>query len=186
MQEAMNHVLGIAIKLDPTGKLDNFVFDDEHAQLPVPATSYNFETYIADQVLNEDKIRKWGGTCYAGVTHEMQNHYFGRRGGFLGFFQKKKSKQDYLPALCFIFTDGENSDHSEAQEAFERARDFPIFFCLVGIGPHAFSFLKRMERQESDVEFVNLSNMRISDDELYNKIVSPKLVNWLRQHPPGS
>jgi hypothetical protein len=183
MQEALNHVLGLAMAFDPTQKLDNFVFDDQHAQLPAPATPGNFTTYIEDQVLNEKEIRKWGGTCYAGVVHEMQNHYFGKHHGLLNLFHKKK-KADHLPALCFLFTDGENSDHGEAREAFERATDYPVFFCLVGIGAgHSFRFLRQMESGESDCEFVNLNNLRISDDELYEKIVSPKLVNWLKLHP---
>ncbi len=185
MQEAMNHVLGIAMAFDPSHQLDNFVFDDKHAQLPVPATPKNFETYIHDQVLNEDKIRKWGTTCYAGVIHQMQDHYFGKHHSLLGMFHKKKEKIDHLPALCFMFTDGANNmeDHEPARRAFERAAGYPVFFCLVGIGHGGgFPFLREMESSESDCEFVNLSDIRISDEDLYNKIVSPKLIRWLQTY----
>jgi hypothetical protein len=186
MQEAMNHVLGIAMAFDPTHKLDNFVFDDGHAQLDVPATPENYTTYIQDQVLNETKIKKWGSTKYAGVVHQMQDHYFGQHHSLFGFFHKKKPKSEHIPALCFLFTDGANDDddHEPAARAFERASDYPVFFCLVGIGNGGgFPFLRRLERTESDCEFVKLTDIRISDDDLYEKIVSPKLVNWLRTHP---
>lgn len=188
MQEAMNHVLGIAMAFDPSHRLDNFVFDNRHAQLPVPATPQNYMNYINEQVLTEDKIEKWGSTRYAGVIHQMQDHYFGKHNGLLSFFHKK-SKAEQTPALCFMFTDGANDydDHEPAAEAFERASAYPVFFCLVGIGHGGgFPFLREMERSESDCEFINLSNIRISDDELYAKIVSPKLVNWLKRHPPGA
>jgi hypothetical protein len=185
MQTALDRVLGFAMNIDPSHRLDNFVFDDRHAQLPLPATPNNYKTYIRDQVLTEDKIRKWGSTCYAGVIHQMQDHYFGRPGMLsrLGGLFHKSDLTAKIPALAFLFTDGDNDsdDYEPAREAFERASNSPIFFCLVGIGRHSFEFLREMEQREEDCEFVNLSNLNISDEELYQQIVSPKLVAWLKR-----
>ncbi len=190
VQEALNHVLGLAMAFDPSHKLKNFVFDDRWAGLDVMATPNNYQNYIRDQVLNEDKIPKWSGTEYAEVIHGVQDFHFGKRqgGGFFSMFRKKQSETakavGHRPVINFFFTDGDNQDRRAAEEAFQRASEFPIFFCLIGLGRgSSFSFLKYLDKTEPDCEFVDLSNLNISDEALYAKIMTPKLITWLRQHP---
>ena len=91
-----------------------------------------------------------------------------------------------IPVLGILITDGENSDPVTAERAITRSEDFPIFWCLVGVGHHSFSFLKQMNRKHDDVEFVNLENLYISDEYLYSQLVSSKLTKWLKAHPEGS
>lgn len=210
VQEALNHVLGLAMAFDPSHHLDVFVFDDQYAQLPVPATPENYHDYVKRQILTEDEIPKFGTTRYAGVIHQFQDHYFGedpehfehRRGrgensggGFFSrLFHGRKPAAARLvadpawaqiPVLGLLFTDGDNSDHRASEIAIQRSAPYPVFWSLVGIGEQSFRFIKQMDREFQDAEFVDLENIHLSDEQLYAELVSPKLVQWLKQHPPG-
>ncbi|MCB8882282.1 VWA domain-containing protein [Acidisoma cellulosilytica] len=214
VQEAINHVLGLAMNFDPTHHLDVWVFDHKHAQLPVAATPRNFHDYVNRQILTEDAIPKWGTTCYAGAMHQLQDHYFGRHAdhaahldgreeghhGLLSRLFHRHGQGDdaegrdgvrnfdaearKLPVLAVMITDGDNEDHAAAERAIRRSAPYPVFWSLVGIGDHAFRFLKQMDREFDDAEFVDLEDLRITDDALYAELVSPKLASWLKQHPP--
>jgi len=84
------------------------------------------------------------------------------------------------PTLMLFLTDGENTDKEPTQHAIHAARSLPLFWSFVGLGPaHHFQFLQELS-EDLDAEFVNVSHVRISDDELYRELVSSKLTNWLR------
>jgi hypothetical protein len=204
VQHAINHVLGLAMAFDPSHKLDVFVFDDQHAQLPKPATPENYSNYVKSQILTESEIPKWGGTRYAGVMHQFQDHYFGEhpdhqehrepRKASGGFFNKLFHRDavttqaaidpDWakLPVLGLLFTDGDNGDHFAAERAIARSAPYPVFWSLVGIGDQSFRFLRQMDQEFPDAEFVDLEDIHLSDEELYAELVSPKLISWLKTH----
>jgi hypothetical protein len=200
VQEILNHVLGLAMNFDASHKLDVFVFDDKFAQLPVPATPANYHDYVKRQILTETEIPKFGTTKYAGVIHAFQDHFFGehpehaehraKRPGFLGrlLHHERPAEVDdavaSIPVLGLLITDGENEDHREAEIAIQRSAPYPVFWSLVGVGRHDFRFLKQMNREFQDAEFVDIEHLEIPDDVLYAELVSDKLVRWLRQHPP--
>lgn len=202
VQEVLNHVLGLAMAFDPTHKLDVFVFDDQYAQLPDPATPDNFHDYVRRKILTEDEIPKFGTTKYAGVIHAFQDHYFGHdpahqehlkhKPGLLSRLfhhgQEPVVKVDpaiaKIPVLGLLITDGDNDDHRQSEIAIQRSADFPVFWSLVGVGDQAFRFLKQIDREFDDSEFIDLEHLNISDDQLYAELVSPKLVRWLKSHPP--
>lgn len=84
------------------------------------------------------------------------------------------------PTLMLFLTDGENTDKEPTKHALHAARSLPLFWSFVGLGPaHHFQFLQEIS-EELDAEFVNVSHVRISDDELYRELVSSKLTKWLR------
>jgi hypothetical protein len=199
VQEVLNHVLGLAMAFDPTHHLDVFVFDDKHAQLPVAATPKNYHDYVNRQILTETEIPKFGGTQYAGVIHQFQDHYFGEHPdhaehrehhGLLGrlFHHKDRrpafsAEEQNLPVLGLLITDGDNSDHKKAEIAIARSRPYPVFWSLVGIGEQSFRFLRQMDREFEDAEFVDLEHLNIPDEVLYGELVSQKLTRWLQRHP---
>jgi hypothetical protein len=199
VQEVLNHVLGFAMNFDPTHRLDVFVFDHKHAQLPVPATPQNYHDYVDRQILTEDEIPKFGLTKYAGVMHQFQDHYFGehpdhtehrQKHGLLGrllHHEKRPPAFDAeamkLPVLGLLITDGDNDDHAESEVAVERSRPYPVFWSLVGVGEQAFRFLRKIDREFDDAEFVDLEHLGIPDEALYAELVSPKLVRWLQRQP---
>jgi hypothetical protein len=201
VQEVINHVLGLAMAFDPSHRLDVFVFDDKSAQLPVPATPQNYLDYVDRQILTEDEIPKFGTTKYAGVVHKFQDHYFGEhpdhtehrehKPGLLGrLFHHGAARPPVdpeiakIPVLGLLITDGDNEDHRASEIAIQRSAPYPVFWSLVGVGRHAFGFLKQMDREFPDAEFVDLEDLGLSDDMLYAELVSAKLVRWLKQHPP--
>lgn len=202
VQEVVNHVLGLAMAFDPTHRLDVFVFDHKYAQLPSPATPDNFHDYVERQILTEDEIPKFGTTRYSGVIHAFQDHYFGldpkhqehrqHKPGLLGrLFHHQTGAEPQvdpslakIPVLGLLITDGDNEDHRESEVAIRRSEDFNVFWSLVGVGEHRFEFLRRMDREFEDSEFVDLEHLNISDEQLYAELVSPKLVQWLKGHPP--
>jgi hypothetical protein len=89
-----------------------------------------------------------------------------------------------IPVLGLLITDGDNEDHRASEIAIQRSAPYPVFWSLVGVGRHAFGFLKQMDREFPDAEFVDLEDLGLSDDMLYAELVSAKLVRWLKQHPP--
>jgi hypothetical protein len=202
VQEVLNHVLGLAMAFDPTHKLDVFVFDHQYAQLPDPATPDNFHDYVRRKILTEDEIPKFGTTKYAGVIHAFQDHYFGHDPAHQEHLQHKPGLLSRLfhhgqepvvkidpeiakiPVLGLLITDGDNDDHRQSEVAIQRSADFPVFWSLVGVGDQAFRFLKQIDREFDDSEFIDLEHLNISDDQLYAELVSPKLVRWLKSHPP--
>ena len=200
VQEVLNHVLGLAMAFDPSHQLDVFVFDDQSAQLPVPATPQNYHDYVNRRILTEDEIPKFGSTKYAGVMHKFQDHYFGEHpdhrdhlehkpGLFSRLFHHDAPRPpldpEYakIPVLGLLITDGDNEDHRPAEVAIKRSAPYPVFWSLVGVGRHAFSFLKQMDREFPDAEFVDLEDLGLSDEALYGELVSAKLVRWLKQAP---
>jgi hypothetical protein len=200
VQDILNHVLGLAMNFDPSHRLDVFVFDDKFAQLPVPATPTNYHDYVNRQILTETAIPKFGTTKYGEVIHAFQDHFFGehpdhaehrvKRHGFLGrlLHHERPTEVDSalagIPVLGLLITDGENEDHRAAEIAIQRSAPYPVFWSLVGVGRHDFRFLKQMNREFPDAEFVDLEHLEIPDEVLYAELVSKKLVRWLSQHPP--
>ena len=202
VQEVLNHVLGLAMAFDPSHKLDVFVFDHQYAQLPDPATPDNFHDYVRRKILTEDKIPKFGTTKYAGVIHAFQDHYFGHDPAHQEHLQHKPGLLSRLfhhgqeaavkidpaiakiPVLGLLITDGDNEDHRQSEVAIRRSADFPVFWSLVGVGDHEFRFLKQIDGEFDDSEFIDLEHLNISDEQLYSELVSPKLVRWLKSHPP--
>lgn len=90
-------------------------------------------------------------------------------------------RNDVQPTLMLFLTDGENGDKEGTRHALHAARDLPLFWSFVGLGPaHHFQFLQEVS-EELDAEFVNLSHVRISDDELYRELISSKLTRWLQR-----
>ena len=200
VQEVINHVLGLAMAFDPSHRLDVFVFDDKSAQLPQPATPQNYHDYVDRQILTESEIPKFGTTKYAGVVHKFQDHYFGEhpdhrehrehaQGLFGRLFHPNAARPppdpEYakIPVLGLLITDGDNDDHRASEIAIQRSAPYPVFWSLVGVGRHAFGFLRQMDREFPDAEFVDLEHFNLSDEALYAELVSAKLVRWLKQHP---
>jgi hypothetical protein len=86
-----------------------------------------------------------------------------------------------VPTLVLFITDGANNDHEEARRAFIAASEVPIFFALIGVGPHYhFDFLREMADSVSDCEFVNLEHVRQPDEQLFSQLITPKLTSWLK------
>ena len=101
-------------------------------------------------------------------------------GGMLsGLFGKKPQK---MPTYVIFVTDGDNSDHAEAERVIREASGYPIFWKFVGIGRAAFTFLKRLDtmagRKVDNANFFAFFGS-IPDGELYNGLLE-EYPKWLK------
>lgn len=207
VQEALGHLMGLASHIDESQKMDVFLFHNHAMQCRHPINRNNAESYVDREIIHGGHSL-WGGTEYSPVIHKAYEHYFPemthlhtrdalsghheKHGGFLsGLFHKHSHDQVQAPAsipqptsdpvLMLFLTDGECSDESHTIRALEAGKNLPLFWAFVGIGHH--SRLLREFAEEADAEFVNLNHIRVSDDELFSAVITPKLANWLRQPP---
>ena len=205
VQDALTHLLALAMHMDKSGRLDVFTFENDCAQCRVPATPDNYETFVRDHILDDSSVPKWGGTDYLGVMSLVYRHYFnpsplrlGRQAQpesapVHGLLDRLFHRQDpsnvpapfapepawtRTPTLAFFLTDGETENERQIERLLESQAPLPLFWVFVGLN-HQSSLLTRLGR-EPDSEFILLEDgVRISDDRLYEKLVTPKLVNWL-------
>lgn len=216
VQDALTHVLALAMHMDKSHRLDVFTFDDDATQCRFPATPENYETFVRKHILEDDQVSKWGATEYAPPIHLCYQHYYpdlphlhskeaahqhvqslahhhSHSGGmFSRLFGHKQPEvetpppapvlpnpDDHQPTVIFFFTDGECFDKHESQVAIHAATGLPLFWVFVGLA-HQSRFLEDLGR-EPDAEFVLLEEgIRISDDRLYQSIITPKLAQWVK------
>lgn len=76
VQNAMTHLLGLAMHLDPSQKLDAFTFDHRASQCREPITGANYQDYVRQFILNDPSIKKFGSTSYAPAIHMAYQHYY--------------------------------------------------------------------------------------------------------------
>ena len=207
VQDALTHLLGLAMHMDKSAKIDVFIFNNGAKQMPEPATPGNYEGYV-DRYITD---HVGGGTDYAPVIHLAYQHYYPTLGhlhsavsaarhvaslahhghGLMSrLFGHHKHNEppaqpvavdptNHDPVLMLFLTDGDNSDKQETRHAIHAATGLPLFWSFVGLAHHS-CFLEELSR-ETDAEFVHLEDgIRISDDDLYRQLISAKLGAWLR------
>lgn len=189
MQETSERLMGVAMKFDDNGELDVWSFSDRYAAAPV-ATKENYASYINESFMYHGGVRGtlWGGTEYGPVIEAAVEHYFPvekKSGFFGGLFGSKKdtSAATGEPAMLMLITDGANSDTAATSRILREAAGKPIYFMMVGVGPeHSFTFIDRMAQELPNVGFVNLNDLSISDDNLYEQLVSGEFATWVKQY----
>lgn len=201
VQEALGHLMGLAMHLDKQDSaMEVFLFDDSAHQIRAISPA-NAETYVENEILHHHGI--WNGTSYAPVIHKVYQHYHPDKqhlhsaaavtehhsllGGL--FHRKKHQPSQEVPAnvdttvespvLILFLTDGECNDHRHTQEALHASANLNIFWAFVGIS-HDSSLLREFA-EESDAEFVALEHIRVSDDEIFQSVVTPKFAEWLKR-----
>jgi hypothetical protein len=217
VQNALSHLLALAMHMDKTGRLDVFTFENRASQCREPATPDNYHDFVQKFILEDSRVDKWGGTEYSGVIHLAYEHYYPtmthlhsaeaarahmdvhpKKEGFLRrLFHRRRPEEaapepapvrsapaandpNTPPTLILFLTDGENTDEDATQHALHATEALPLFWSFVGLGEaHKFAFLQTIA-EDLDAEFVNLSHVRISDDELFRELISDKLTAWLR------
>lgn len=88
---------------------------------------------------------------------------------------------DTTPAMVFFQTDGSNSDESAVISLLNRNKDKPIYWFMVGVGdPRYFGFIKRISDEFDNVDFISVKDLDLSDEELYNKLLSGEFGQWIK------
>lgn len=192
IQETVDRLLAVALKFDDNGELDVWSFDNGVDALPT-ASGSDYNTYVKKNIINNRNITKWNGTSYAPVMNEMRNFYFpttpakAESKGFFGsMFGKKEAAPastqvtEDVPAMVLFVTDGSNDDKAEAERALIAAKNSNVYWQMVGVGPRSyFTFLEKMADDLPNVGFVNLSSLAMTDEQLYEELVSEEFCQWI-------
>ncbi|HPU80581.1 VWA domain-containing protein [Accumulibacter sp.] len=189
VQETVDRLLAIAGTFDDNGEMEVWTFNQGYSTPPV-ARAADFGSYVRKAILDNPKVDKWGGTNYAPVMNAVLDTYFrGERvvtsGGLFGLFKKTEQqapKDTHIPALCLFITDGDNSDAAEAERILREAQKYQIYWQLIGIGNDTdFRFIKKMADDLPNAGFCHFPNLRISDDAIYEALLTGELCDWLRK-----
>lgn len=182
MQETLDRLMGVAMKFDDNGELDIWAFSNSYKRCST-AASGDAGTFINNKFLREAQSALWGGTSYGPVLKDAIDYYFKPATGGLFGFGGKKSYTNDPPAMLLFITDGANDDRGAAAKVLKEAEGKPVYFMMVGIGPESnFSFIKDQADLLPNVGFVNLNDLSISDDNLYEQLVSGEFADWVKQY----
>ncbi len=193
LQNAVDQLMGVAVKFDDNGELDVFKFDTE-CEYVGTATPSNYENYV-----KKNGISARGGTAYGPIVNEAVKFFFQgngapakKVGGFFGFGGKTVAASpagDTSPVLMMILTDGEPGDRGDSlTRIFRNAEQHNIYFHLVGIGGTRSSFptIARLADDLDNVGEVYLPRLDMSDDEIYQQIICDELVGWIKTNQSGA
>lgn len=200
MQQTLDRLLGVALKFDDNGEIDAWTFDNEVSTLPT-FSAEDEGKYVQEHIINNHSLSLWGGTSYAPPLRASMDFYFGNNPiqqaaesakGWLGSLFGKKpaaapapaatsSKKD--PAMLLFVTDGENSDKDATRQVLrDAASSSPMYFQMIGVGPaHYFDFISEMADELPNVGFVNLSSLSMTDEQLYEQLVSQEFCDWIKK-----
>ncbi len=210
VQDALTHLLGLAMHMDKTGKLDVFTFENEANQCREPATEDNYPNYVKRFILDDESVDKWGGTDYAPVIHLAYQHYYPS----LTHLHTANAARQHVESLAHyghglmgrLFGHHKPEVAPDAPVTVDPADHQPTLMLFLTDGecgdheatrhavhaatglPLFWAFVglgheSRLLKElsgETDAEFVNFEHIGVSDDVLYSVLISKKLSNWLR------
>jgi hypothetical protein len=191
IQDTVSRLMAVSLRFDDNGELDGWAFDQRFKRL-AEANSDNYASWVRDEIMNAN-FEKWGNTRYAPVMADIVDRYFGpgakpRTPGMFGrLFGAKPTPVTPIdvttPALNLFVTDGANmrEDRPPAAKVMRDAQKHPLYWQLVGVGdPAEFGFLREMADELPNVGFLHLPSLDISDDDLYEQLLSEELCTWLK------
>lgn len=207
MQEAIQRVLPIAIQFDDNGEVPVYAFNQgaNYTRLQEDLTAKNFTSYVKKQIIS-GHIPKWGGTDYSAVlaaslmdlgfqrvrptTQAVKGFSFKR---FFGMEKEQPvSKDPYwtrtsgtnLPALVYMFTDGQPGDKDETRKVLRECVDscMPVYFNFIGVGMDNFEFLQDIADEFPNVGFAAIQDIaRVAGgDDIYDYLLPKEMLEWLK------
>lgn len=202
IQNTIDRLVPIAMKFDDNGEMDVWTFHNS-AQQVSSVTKQDMDGYVKREILEKAGVSLWGGTQYEPPMSSIRDFYFGSGrpaatasagGGLLGkLFGSKPAAPApaaapaggaKTPAMVLLLTDGANSDRRET-EAFLRASvGLPVYWQMIGVGPDVreFAFIEEMADALPNVGFVSLASLDVSDEQLYDKLLSQELCDWVKKY----
>jgi hypothetical protein len=185
VQSVFDQCLGVALKIDDDGDIDVYAFDTRSYRAPT-ATADDFGTYIGTRP-KQGKFGMWpqGGTSYGPVLEQIVKDSFGGapKGILGGIFGGSKRAPVGNPVMVLFFTDGDTGDGDAAGRNIKKCQDerTNVYFNLIGVGNgSSFSYLKRLADDYDNCGFTHLRSARMSDDELYDKIINTEFLEFIK------
>ncbi len=181
IQETVDRLLAIAMKFDDNGQIDMWSFTDGFDRLETASAS-PYGNYVAQHILGNPEVTKWGATSYAPVIRDMVRHYYGSDAlAFLGRLFGAQPAAAPQPAMILFITDGANDDHAATQEILRACENRNVYFQMVGVGPaREFGFIKQVAATLPNVGFVNFSSLDVSDEVIYESLISEEFCSWVK------
>lgn len=185
MQELVERLLAIALRLDGDGKLEVTSFSDSAKKLG-DVTAADVDNYINKRYIPESKSAgTWsGGTNYAAaIKTALGKDPIGATKGFLGGLFKKAAggnSGSTHPNFHLFVSDGQDGgNRNDFLNLISECKDTD-YFMLIGVGPSSyFQLMKQAADAYDNVGFVNFPNLSISDDEMYEQLLAGEALNWL-------
>ena len=196
MQKAVQTILPVALNFDDNGEIDVYTFatgSEMVTHIELNATAENFENYVQKNILDNNKVPKWGCTDYAPVMEQILEDF-----GFYetkisgGFFSKKKetvlkaNSKSGDPVIVFFKTDGANADHRATKGLFQKMQDagVQLYTLFIGIGPRSsFGNIVEYGDKFDNVGFLSVADLdkMAGSDNVYDLLLPDELMTWLKQ-----
>lgn len=215
VQDTLDRILAIAIKFDDDGELPVFLFSSESVRCDEDLNVNNRSNYLTinervnremlwdgtsyepamQQVCDiavqeyEINVKEFPKALTVKLAQFMLKPFLWLfdtwfKTSLLSVKTKIVSSKAPKPTMCFFVTDGESFDENETLRLVERTKNAGIFWVMVGIGNSKFPFLEKLAKFEH-VSYIKLASLNISDNELYEQIISEKAVKWLNTNVSG-
>lgn len=170
VQDTVERVLPLGLGFDDDGQVDTYIFHHSFKKLPNNITIKNLDGYVDNEILKKYDM---GATSYAPVIYDIIKE-FGNKKALFGFGDSQPANE---PTYVIFITDGNSDDKAESKKAITEASNHGIFFQFIGIGNETFDFLQKLDdlagRRVDNADFFKIQNLSsISDDELYNKLMT--------------
>ena len=198
VQDALQRVVPVALNFDDNGDIPVYVFSDDFAKAAASLTRDNYADFVARHVVS---VAGWRGTKLAPVlTATVGDLGFAVGGtGIVGMLIRvlgggranpSPHSTSGLPAIIYVFTDGENSDvepTADLLRSLSRSGS-AAYFNFIGIGDHPFAFLHRVADELPNVNFVQVGDIAAAGggDAIYDYLLPTELTDWLAKfvkHP---
>lgn len=186
VQQIMERALAVATQFDKDGKMDVWTFDSK-ANYIGTADETQAPNFVQRNIINNNSISKWGGTCYTPVMNLIENHYFGKQvqksGGFFGLFGKKTETESNpgTPVFIMHITDGENADRDEFERKVKEWASRNMYVQIVGIGNSDLSYVESVAASAPNVGFCQIHNLNCSDEQMMEQMIQPEFIQWVKQ-----
>lgn len=184
VQDVVERCLAIATKFDQDGKMDVWTFNNSSSYVGT-VTEKQIDGFVQRDIVNNPRVDKWGGTSYAPVLSQINEHFFGatkKTGFFGGLFGKKEAEPKSNPVFVMFITDGENNDNAQFIKLLNEFRSRNIYIQIVGIGDGDLTSVQQTAEDEPNVGFCQIINVRgVSDELMIEQLVQQEFVDWIKK-----
>ncbi len=172
VQAVVDRIATLAMRLDDDGELDCWGFASRHEKLP-EVTIGNVNGYVAEITKKHSMMSIIGKLGVSNNEPPVMRE-------ILDFYRKSE-----LPAFVVFISDGGVGSSGDIKQVLVEASNFPIFWQFVGLGGSSYGILQDLDtmrgRTVDNANFFHVDDLaRISDDELYNRLLN-ELPQWLRE-----
>jgi len=161
VQRLVERSLAVAARLDDNGEVPVTLFGT-HARGGGTVDLGNISSYVKKMHFDYD-----GDTRYAPAIRQVISD----------------AAEATWPTLVLFVTDGENSDHQEAEAAMTAASPQPVFFKFLALGSGPFRFLEKLDtmpgRTVDNANFAQIEHLSRTDDAELFRLISEEISDWI-------